>query len=304
MKKFLALTAVLAICLSAAGCTAKKNDNNTNSDMIDSTNYRVGIGSYTTTQDSSPSVEGENGKGVVSTTYATVVFDENNIIKKVYIDEVQSKIYFDGNGQLVNNDSYREIRSKRELGNEYGMKAASGIGKEWFEQINSIESWLVGKNIAEISDGVMNMGGYGTNGDYADNVVNGAENDMNNMAEGVADGAKSIINGITDGARNIVDGTGGAARNAENNTTTDGTNTAEGISNDSNPMTDNNADNITGDTQPDSTPPAPDRTDDNGNSTMTNSANALDWKEDLKASVTIDLTNIQRALHKAYINAK
>ena len=27
-------------------------------------------------------------------------------------------------------------------------------------------------------------------------------------------------------------------------------------------------------------------------------------KEDLKASVTIDLTNIQRALHKAYINAR
>ena len=304
MKKFLALTAVLAICLSAAGCTAKDNDKNTNSDMIDSTGYRVGIGSYTTTEDSAPSVEGENGKGVVSTTYATVVFDENNIIKKVYIDEVQSKIYFDGNGQLVNKDSYSEIRSKRELGNEYGMKAASGIGKEWFEQINSLENWLVGKNIAEISDGVMNMGSYGTNEDYADNIVNDAENAADGMANGVADGAKSIINGIADGARNIMGGTGRTARNSENNTTTDGTNTAEGISNDTNSMADNNADNMTGDTQVDSTPPAPDRTDDNGNGTMTNGTNALDWKEDLKSSVTIDLTNIQRALHKAYINAR
>ena len=217
---------------------------------------------------------------------------------------MQSKIYFDGNGQLVNKDSYSEIRSKRELGNEYGMKAASGIGKEWFEQINSLENWLVGKNIAEISDGVMNMGSYETNEDYADNIVNDAENAADGMANGVADGAKSIINGIADGARNIMGGTGRTARNSENNTTTDGTNTAEGISNDTNSMADNNADNMTGDTQVDSTPPAPDRTDDNGNGTMTNGTNALDWKEDLKSSVTIDLTNIQRALHKAYINAR
>lgn len=299
MKKFLALTAALAICLSSAGCTANTNDNNTNSDMIDKASYRVGVGSYTTTEDSAPSVDGENGKGVVSTTYATVVFDENNIIKKVYIDEVESKIYFDGNGNIVNKDSYSDIRSKRELGNEYGMKAASGISKEWFEQINSLESWLAGKNISEISDGVMNMGSYGTNGNYADNIVNGAENAADGMVEGAVDGAKSIINGIADGARNIMGGN--KARNGEN-TTTDSTNTAEGITNNTDSATDNG--NMTGDTQTDSTPPAPDRTDNNGNSTMTDGANPLDWKEDLKASVTIDLTNIQRALHKAYINAR
>ena len=303
MKKFLALTALLAICLSAAGCTAKENDNNTNSDMIDSTGYRVGVGSYTTTADSSPSVEGENGKGVVSTTYATVIFDENNIIQKVYIDEVQSKIYFDGNGQLVNSDSHKEIRSKRELGDEYGMKAASGIGKEWYEQINSLESWLVGKNIAEISDSVADMGSYGTDGDYADSIVNGAENAADGMAENAVDGAKSIINGIADGARNIMGGSENNARNSENNTSDGGTDTAEGITNDTAPLTDGNADNMTGDTQTDSTPPAPDRTDNNGNGTM-NGTNSLDWKEDLKSSVTIDLTNIQRALHKAYINAR
>ena len=298
MKKFLALTAMLAICISYAGCSANSSDNNTNSDMIDSTNYRVGIGNYTTTEDSSPSVEGENGKSVVSTTYATVVFDENNIIKKVYIDEVQSKIYFDSNGQIVNKDN-NEIRSKRELGNEYGMKAASGIGKEWFEQVNSLENWLVGKNISEISEGVINMGGYGTNGDYADNIVNGAENTADGMVEGAVDGAKSIINGIADGARNIMDGR--TARNSENNTSDNGTDTAEGITNDTNTVTDNNADNMTGDTQTDSTPSAPDRTD---NSNTISDASALDWEEDLKSSVTIDLTNIQRALHKAYINAR
>ena len=287
MKRILAWTAVAVLCFSAVGCTAKKNDNNTNSDMIDSTNYRVGVGSYTTTEDSYSSVEGENGKGVVSTTYATVIFDENDIIRKVYIDEVESKIYFDSNGNLANNDTMKQIRSKRELGDEYNMKVASGIGKEWYQQINSLESWLVGKNIAEISNGVMNMPEYNNGNNYADNMTDDAENVADGIVNGVADGAKSIINGIADGARSIVNGTS----------------TAEGMTDNTTAINDNNT---TGDTAVDSTPPAPDNTDNNmnNNGTMNNGKNPLDWEEDLKTSVTIDLTNIQRALHKAYINAK
>jgi len=297
MKKLLALTAVLAFCLSAVAC-GSSTDNNTNSDTIDSASYRVGVGSYTTTDDSSPSVEGENGKGVVSTTYATVIFDNNDIIRKVYIDEVQSKIYFDGNGQLVNRDAYNDIRSKRELGDEYNMKPASDIGKEWYEQINSLESWLVGKNIKEISDSVMNMGPYGTEDDYANNTSdsaeNNAENNTDNAAKNIADDARGIVDGVVDGARNIL------GRNGENsNTDTDGTNTAEGITNSTDNTDDNNSGNITGDTQTDSTPPAPDREDMNDMA-----EDYLDWEEDLKSSVTIDLTNIQRALQKAYANAR
>lgn len=289
MKKLLALTVALALSLSAVGCGS--TDNNTNSDTIDNANYRVGVGSYTTASDSSPSVEGENGKGVVSTTYATVIFDENDVIRKVYIDEVQSKIYFDGNGQLVNKDAYSEIRSKRELGDEYGMKAASDIGKEWYEQINSLESWLVGKNIKEISDNVMNMSAYGTEDDYAGNIAN----DAKDAVDGVADGAKDIVDGVVDGAKDIIDG-----NNGENSgTAADGTNTAEGITNNTDSMADSNSDNMTGDTQTDSTPPAPDREDMNDMA-----EDNLDWEEDLKSSVTIDLTNIQRALQKAYANAR
>ena len=284
MKKILSLTAALAICLSIVGCMAKKNDNNTNSDMIDSTNYRVGVGSYTTTMDSSSSVEGENGKGIISTTYATVVFDENNIIKKVYIDEVESKLYFDSKGQLVD-DANNDVKSKRELGDAYNMRVASGIGKEWYQQINSLESWLVGKNIEEISNGVMNMPEYTTRSKYNNYGTNYTENGTGVVGDAV-NGAKNIINGIADGARNIADGN----KNNADSTTYGAVN-----------------DNTTGDTMTDSTPPAPNNTDNNGNNAMdngTNNTNPLNWEQDLKTSVTIDLTNIQRALHKAYINAR
>ena len=242
------------------------------------------------TEDSSPSVEGENGKGVVSTTYATVIFDQNNIIRKVYIDEVESKIYFDSKGQL-SDKAENIVRSKRELGDSYGMKAASPIGKEWYEQINSLESWLVGRNIADISNGVINMDNYGADNNYSNDMANGNDS-AGNMANNVADGAKNIVNGVVDGIVN------GARDIVGNNTTSDGTNTAEGITN-------NTESNITGDTQNNSTPSVNSGTDSDNSMNNNNTVdNALDWEEDLKASVTIDLTNIQRALHKAYMNAK
>ena len=37
-----------------------------------------------------------------------------------------------------------------ELDDGYGMKAASGIGKEWFEQAEALEDWCVGKTVEEV----------------------------------------------------------------------------------------------------------------------------------------------------------
>lgn len=316
MKKFLALAVSLAMCFSLAGCMSNK-DNNNNSDVINSANYRVGVGSYTTTEGSASSVEGENGKGVVSTTYATVIFDENNIIQKVYIDEVESKIRFDSKGQLTDTTSGRYVRSKRELGDEYNMKAASGIGKEWYEQINSLESWLVGKNIKDISSGVAGMDWYGVNNDYANNVVNGAED----IGNGVVNGAKSIANGVRNGVNDMTDGNTATPRNGTttaegitDNTNDNGTvynttpnnttnntanNTENNMNNNANGNADNNTNNGTADNNMNNN-----TNGDNMNNGNTTNNNALNWEEDLKSSVTIDLKNIKIALQRAYENAR
>ncbi|MBR6518461.1 MAG: hypothetical protein IKT63_02170 [Oscillospiraceae bacterium] len=290
MKKFLALAAALALSFSVTACSVD-NDNNA-ADTIDRTTYKVGVGSYTTTEDSSSSVEDSSGKGVVSTTYATVIFDENDIIRKIYIDEVESKIYFDSKGHLDENKNNKVVRSKRELGDEYGMKAASNIGKEWYEQINSLEDYLVGKNIREINNFVMNNGDYGTENDYADSLgnENNGENMAGNAINDAVDGAKNIADGIMNGARNILGRNGSSSGG-------NGTSTAEGITdntdgsvadgtNDYNSGTDNTDSNMT----------------DNG--TDGPSTGTVNWEEDLKSSVTIDLTNIQKAVQKAYENAR
>lgn len=289
MKRFLAFTAVIALSLSAVACGAD-NDNNA-TDTVDSTSYKVGVGSYTTTEDSSSSVEGENGKGVVSTTYATVIFDDKDIIQKVYIDEVESKIYFDGMGNIDHSKTDRYVRSKRELGDEYGMKGASDIGKEWYEQINSLEDYLEGKNLREISDYVVNSGYYGTGNDYADSLGNEGENMAESAIDGVADGAKNIVDGVVDGARNIM---GRSSATSD----TEGTDTAEGITNSTNSSAADGTNDYNSGAVNDGNPA------DSNSGINGNAADSINWEEDLKSSVTIDMTHIQRALQKAYENAK
>ena len=39
---------------------------------------------------------------------------------------------------------------KKALGEDYGMRGASPIGKEWFEQIAALEQWMIGKTIEEV----------------------------------------------------------------------------------------------------------------------------------------------------------
>ena len=290
MKKFLALAAALALSFSVTACSVD-NDNNA-ADTIDRTTYKVGVGSYTTTEDSSSSVEDSRGKGVVSTTYATVIFDENDIIRKIYIDEVESKIYFDSKGHLDESKNNKVVRSKRELGDEYGMKAASNIGKEWYEQINSLEDYLVGKNIRNISDFVMNNGDYGTENDYANSLgnENNGENMAGNAINDAVDGAKNIADGIMNGARNIL-GRNGSSSDGN------GTSTAEGI-------TDNTDGSVADGTNDYNS--GTDNTDGNmaDNGTDGTSTGNINWEEDLKSSVTIDLKNIQKAVQKAYENAR
>ena len=290
MKKFTALltAAALSICMTAC---SSNTDNNTNPDNIDSAAYRIGIGSYTTTDSSYSSVEGENGTGVVSTTYATVVFDSNDIIKKVYIDQVESKVYFDAKGQIVTNGADTNIRTKRELGDEYGMKNASPIGKEWYELINGIESWLVGKNIKNIANGVMNNNMYG-NGANSDSVTDG----VSGVVDGIADGAENIVGDVTSGAESIVnDVTDNMADNTDGTIGSDATDSNYN-GNDSNGMV-----NGTGSSMSDST----DSSMSGGSSSDSNAAGeTVNWDEDLKTIATIDTTDIQIALQKAYENAK
>lgn len=63
-------------------------------------------------------------------------------------------------------DMSADVLSKQELGDAYGMKPASGIGKEWFEQADALAAYCVGKTYDEVVAGLaMDEAGHATDAD-------------------------------------------------------------------------------------------------------------------------------------------
>ncbi len=90
----------------------------------------------------------KNGSAQVNTTVCTLLLDAEGKIKAVQFDVQQTKIQFTAEGKLA--DVPEAPLTKIEKGDAYGMRGASGIGKEWFEQIHVFEAYCVGKTVAEV----------------------------------------------------------------------------------------------------------------------------------------------------------
>ena len=139
MKKLFALLAVGALLFSMTAC--KKAE----------TVYKVGTAGFTTM--SSKDFDDETdaaGQVQTNTYYATVALDKDGKIVFVSIDTAQNRGTFDAEGNIVKAEP---IRTKKELKEEYGMKGLSsqiGIGKEWYEQMASLEEYLIGKTLADV----------------------------------------------------------------------------------------------------------------------------------------------------------
>lgn len=93
--------------------------------------------------------------------YAIVTLDADGKITSCIIDASQAKCSIADGKFTVAEGAYA---SKKELKEDYGMKAISPIGKEWYEQAAAFEKWATGKTAAEIKAGV-GEDGYPTDAD-------------------------------------------------------------------------------------------------------------------------------------------
>ncbi|HHY81931.1 MAG TPA: hypothetical protein GX505_04540 [Clostridiales bacterium] len=156
MKKLLSILLVLTLTALFAGC-ANNGSNDATPAPTQSSGDNTGAGSIVKlglgqniTIAKSKSAEGENGAvAQVDTVIAAVGFDKDGKVVSVTIDTAQTKVNFDKDGKLTS-DPAAEQQTKVELGDGYGMKKNSGIGKEWYEQIAELEKWMVGKTVEEI----------------------------------------------------------------------------------------------------------------------------------------------------------
>jgi hypothetical protein len=163
MKKTKLLFTTLALASSLLlGCK------NTNAKEQD---YFFGFGSVATYKVTAAKAEQtgtlKNGRVQTTITYLAVVTDTEGKIANTRLDVVQitvnpvKKAEGDVKAETalaskVNAEG--DPKSKWELLGDYGMKGASPIQKEWYEQAEAFENWTVGKTLAEVKAGVSTDG--------------------------------------------------------------------------------------------------------------------------------------------------
>ena len=112
----------------------------------------------------------EDGKGAVTANIAAVTMDGSGVITSCIIDAVQPSLTFDAAGQLTG-DAAAPVQSKNQLGEAYGMKQASGIGKEWNEQAAAFAAYCVGKTVDEVQGIAVTEDGHAGDADLAASVT-------------------------------------------------------------------------------------------------------------------------------------
>ena len=110
---------------------------------------KTGLAVITSAARSTPAAGGGEGLADISSTAVALLVDDDGRIAACAIDAVQSKIPFTAEGALALNAG-TVFPSKRELGKDYGLAEASGIGKEWYEQTTAFASYVTGKTVAEV----------------------------------------------------------------------------------------------------------------------------------------------------------
>ena len=108
----------------------------------------IGLG-VSTKIDSSVDAGEEDGLAQAYLTVTAVTTDAEGKVTSAAIDAVQVNVNFDAAGKITT-DLTAEIKTKNELGPDYGMKVASSIEKEWDEQAKAFAAYCVGKTMDEI----------------------------------------------------------------------------------------------------------------------------------------------------------
>lgn len=80
---------------------------------------------------------------------ASAVTFRGETITSCRIDSVQADVSFDAMGTITGELS-RHVKTKTELGDDYGMKRYGGASYEWYEQAENFAAYAAGKTAAQI----------------------------------------------------------------------------------------------------------------------------------------------------------
>lgn len=177
LRKLLSLSLVLILVMSLFTACASSGKAKTGLAIITSADY------------ASKNASEEDGLAQADSTAAAVLIDSKGVIKDCVIDVIQTPINFNASGEITT-DLSKVYVSKHELKDEYNMKKASPIGKEWFEQANALETYIIGKTIDEVK-GIKLDAGYPAESDLESSVTM-VIGDMINAVIKAAEQAKDL----------------------------------------------------------------------------------------------------------------
>ena len=118
-------------------------------DLGASADDTLGLGLSTAMSSSKLPTADEAGLVQTDTTYAAVTYDKDGKITSTLLNCTQAKFDVTVEGAVA--PKSETIVPKMEQGDDYGMRGASPIGKEWNEQANAFAAYLTGKTAAEVS---------------------------------------------------------------------------------------------------------------------------------------------------------
>jgi hypothetical protein len=156
MKKLISLLLCVALVMTMfTACGAK--------------GLKTGLAVVSSASSSKEATDEKDGTAQVDSTAVAVLVDDKGVIKDIVIDVVQTKFNFSKTGEITT-ELGKTFDSKKELGDNYNMRGASPIGKEWYEQAEALEKYVTGKTLAEVK-GIALDGGYPTGADLTSSVT-------------------------------------------------------------------------------------------------------------------------------------
>ena len=135
---------------------------------------KLGLGVVTTITKSKDATADAEGLAQAYSTYTVATFDKDGKVTSSIIDASQANVNFDAAGKITTDLTVAPI-TKVELGEDYGMKKASAIGKEWYEQADAFADYVVGKTVEEIKGIAVDESGHATEEDLVSSVTVGIE---------------------------------------------------------------------------------------------------------------------------------
>jgi hypothetical protein len=130
----------------------------------------VKIATVTNISKSTNATADAEGLAQVYSTYVALTQDASGVITSCIFDASQSNVNFDTSG-VITTDLSVAPQTKDELKEAYGMKQASTIGKEWYEEAAAFAAYVTGMTVDEVKGIAVTDDGHAASSDLTASVT-------------------------------------------------------------------------------------------------------------------------------------